>query len=232
VLLNVASQTGYENGRGKRFRDFTFEYLPIPEERKYVREESGIPKFRDLGFKRVKTPNEYAHFDPEFKTFTYGHVGRYGENRLLIDLEDQGILFFFASLQTGKNWAPYIIGYLLQPKIVDCRKLDEEQILEYRNNGFARNAHLKRNHRDVDLLIKGRSGSKRLKRAFPLTDGYWRSRYTPLSMPLRPLILEQSRNRITKGPWYHRTLRCDDAIKLVSTVRRWQNRTRWPDWEE
>jgi len=231
ALVNVASNTHYPNGRGNRFAKFTFDYLPIPEDREYIGRRSGIPTFRKIGFTRVITPSDHVHLDPEFKTFTYGHYSRYGETNVLLDLNNHGILFFYASLQTGENWAPYILGYFLNPRVIDCRKLKEEQIFAYRNNGFARNAHLKRSHPEVHLLIKGQTGSKRLKRAFPLTSEYWHSRYTPLSRPLRPIISELTGRRVTKGGWYRRTLRCTRANMLLSMIERWQERTSWPGLE-
>ena len=93
--LNIASSKENLNGRGGIHpEDRTFQYLPI-EETKSAR---NAPTYRDLGFADVQYPDIRVHQDPEFKTFTYGHVRRgFGDDRLW-DMERGDILFFYATL--------------------------------------------------------------------------------------------------------------------------------------
>ena len=124
ILINVGSSSSNPNGRGRIFRDFTFEYLPIPESRKT---RDHVFTYQDLGFAHVKFPDLPAHLDPEFETFTYGHVTRgFGDIRNLLKLSDSDILFFYATLQKASDWSTYIIGYFRNLKVYDCRGLSRE----------------------------------------------------------------------------------------------------------
>jgi len=86
VFINVGSSSNNPNGRGKISKDGTFEYLPIPEVAETARK---VPTYRDLGFAGVRSPDLSVHFDPEFETFTYGHVKRgFGDTSSLVRLRE------------------------------------------------------------------------------------------------------------------------------------------------
>lgn len=66
VLTNVGSSDSNPNGRGRIFKDYTFEYLPIPEQRKTAQK---VSTYRDLGLGHVRYPDLPVHLDPEFQTY-------------------------------------------------------------------------------------------------------------------------------------------------------------------
>jgi len=214
VLLNVGSSGSNPNGRGRIFEDFSFEYLPIPEtEETKVK----VPTYRELGFSCVKFPDLPVHLDPEFETFTYGHVKRgFGDIECLLKLKRDNILFFYVTLQKREKWYPCIIGYFTNLELHDCRELTREQIQSFKYKGFANNAHLKRIDPYVDFLIKGGKGSQLFKKAFPLSED---SNPRELRKSLRDIILTATGKKIESGkPWFRWTLTCNKTDKLLRMV--------------
>jgi hypothetical protein len=218
VLINVGSSGSDPNGRGRIFKDFTFEYLPIPESEK-TREK--VPTYREIGFADVRFPSLPVHLDPEFKTFTYGHVKRgFGDLQCLLQLGKNDVLFFYATLQKEEEWSPYIIGCFRILKVYDCRKLSKREILSFKSRGFANNAHLKRADPSVDLLIKGIEGSELLNRAFPIAED---KDCLTLRRPLKNIILSATGKKVKPGaPWYRWTLTCNNCPKLLESIEVWQ----------
>lgn len=214
VLINVGSSSSNPNGRGRIFKDNTFEYLPIPEEEE-TRES--VPKYRDLGFVHVKYPNLPVHLDPEFETFTYGHATRgFGDVQNLVKLGKEDVLFFYATLQKEDDWSPYIIGYFKSPSVIDCRKLSEEEIFNLKTKGFKNNAHLKRIDPYIDFLIKGGEGSRLLQKAFPLAED---KNHGMLRESLEDTILTATGKKIKAGtPWFRWTLVSDNCSKLLAMI--------------
>jgi hypothetical protein len=204
VLINVGSSSLNPNGRGKIFDDGTFEYLPIPEEAETAEK---LPTYMDLGYSNIKFPNFSVHVDPEFETFTYGHVKRgFGDIQSILKLKNDDALFFYASLQGEKYWAPYIIGYFRGLEVYDCRNLSDEEIRSFKLKGFENNAHLKRVDPSVDLLIKGNQSSRLLTRAFRLTEN---DQSKKLGKSLQDVLLTASGKKIqTEKPWFRWTLIC------------------------
>jgi hypothetical protein len=94
------------------------------------------------------------HFDPEFKTFTYGDPT--SKRKYLLKLEKDGILVFYAGLspyQNDKQKAGlYIIGYFTIQEILDFNELTKEQIKGCYKK-YYNNAHIKRNYGTEDLVI-------------------------------------------------------------------------------
>lgn len=213
VLINVGSNSSSPNGRGRIFEDLTFEYLPILEG-KETREK--VPTYRELGFSHLRSPDLPVHVDPEFETFTYGHVRRgFGDLRALLKLKKKDVLFFYATLHNGEDWSVYIIGYFTNLKVYDCRGLSRKKILGLNSRGFANNAHLKRVDPSVTLLVKGGKGSKLLKRAFPLTED---NKNLALRESLVDIMHTATGKSIRSGtPWFRWTLTCS---KLGHLLRR------------
>jgi len=218
VLINMGSSNSKPNGRGRIFKDLSFDYLPIPETKK-TRET--VPTYRDLGFANVRFPDLPVHLDPEFETFTYGHVRRgFGDMKNLLRLEEDVVLFFHATLQREYGWSVYIIGYFNNIEVCDCRKLSDEEILRLESKGFTNNAHLKRVHPSVnlDLLIKGGKGSRLLNNAFPLAE---ENDNLTLRRTLGNIIHTAGGEKIKSGtPWFRWTLTCrnpDQLLKMIST---------------
>ena len=214
VLINVGSSSRNPNGRGRIFNDLTFEYLPIPEA---LETKESVPTYRDLGFTNVAFPDLPVHLDPEFNTYTYGHTKRgFGDIKSLIQLKKEDVLFFYATLQKGDDWSPYIIGYFKNIEVFDCRKLPEKQILGFKSKGFLNNAHLKRVNSSVALLIKGGTGSKLLKKAIPLAEDH---SHLALSSSLINFISTANGRKIKpEAPWFRWTLICSNADELLRMV--------------
>jgi len=214
VLINVGSNSSSPNGRGRIFEDLTFEYLPIPESGE-TREK--VPTYRELGFSYLKFPDLPVHVDPEFETFTYGHVRRgFGDLRSLIKLEKKDVLFFYATLHNGEDWSIYIIGYFTNLKVYDCRGLSRKKILGLKFTGLANNAHLKRVDPSVALLVKGGKGSKLLKRGFPLTEDI---NNLALRESLIDIVHTATGKNIRSGtPWFRWTLTCSKSEHLLRKI--------------
>jgi hypothetical protein len=213
VLINVGSNSSNPNGRGRVFGDLTFEYLPIPESEQTAER---VLTYGELGFNSVKFPNLPVHLDPEFETFTYGHVRRgFGDVGTLLRLrEDQnGVLFFYSTLQKENDWFPYIIGYFRNLRIHDCRRLAKEELRKLKSEGFSNNAHMKRIDPSVDFLIRGGEGSGLLKTAFLLSANGDRS---VLRESLKNTILTATGKKIKKGkPWFRWTMLTSKADELL-----------------
>lgn len=217
VLINIGSNTRYPNKRGRISNDQSFDYLPIPE---YESIREKIPTYLDLGFSHVDSPDLLVHLDPEFNTFTYGHIIRFGEIRALLNLEKNDHLFFYATLSElnkEKRWAPYIIGYFKIKEVVDCRDLSDEEIFQLKAIGFGLNAHLKRNSPSVDILIKGTAESILLNRAFPLADKF---NHLELKKSLINLVHTLKDETITPNtPWYRWTMITHNSDTLINMIQ-------------
>jgi hypothetical protein len=117
--------------------------------------------YRDIGLTNLEFPHLPVHHDPEFQTYTYGHIVRgFGDNKLW-ELESNDFLFYYSTLDLlphKKEWGTYIIGYFIINCVVDTRKMAVEEIkgLEI----FQNNAHIKRKNPKVDLLVKGKENSR------------------------------------------------------------------------
>jgi hypothetical protein len=220
VILNIGSNvSGINgiNGRGRIFQDGTFEYLPIPEHRETI---SHVPTYRDLGFEHVKFPDVAVHLDPEFETWTYGHVERgFGDISSILKMKEDGAhsnLFFMSNLQSEKGWFPYIIGVFGDLEIYDCRTLSSKDVQNLRVNGFKNNAHLKRRDSRVDFLIKGTSGSGLLPKAFQLSEN---DNPLQLSKSLSDIISTPTGKNVETGKsWYRWTLLCTRPDLLLKKI--------------
>jgi len=221
VSMNVASRSSDPNGRGRiNINDTTFEYLPIPEGKETVND---IPTYSELEWiekENLKKSNLPVHLDPEFKTYTYGHIKRgFGDVSSILDLE-KGDYFFFhstlADLEDSNKWLTAIIGYLEVKKIVDCRDLSSSEIKAI--NGFENNAHLKRKEPNVDFLVSGTEDSKLLERCIPLS-----SLKSPrcLKEDSEELIRTPTGKKINGGsPWFRWTLKILEPEKILKRVER------------
>jgi hypothetical protein len=215
VLINVGSSSSNPNGRGKIFKNFSFEYLPIPEKEKTVEK---VRTYGELGLTEVRFPDLPVHLDPEFATYTYGHVRRgFGDIESFLKMKEdkEGVLFFYATLQNGDRWFPYIIGYFQNLEMYDCRRLTKKEIMNLKTKGFSENAHIKRIDPSVDFLIKGGHGSRLSERAFPMADNN-----DPLQLrkSLDDMVFTATGKRVESGkPWFRWTLTCD-AKKLINAL--------------
>jgi len=217
ISLNIGSNSRYINGRGQIDPvDLTFQYLPIPETKPVVLK---VPTYAELQVKKkqLKDPNQLVHFDPEFRTCTYGHIKRgYGDINALLSLNEGDYLFFHATLSHPNKpslWLTAIIGYFIIESVHDCRGLAKEEIQEQYGDRFKSNAHLKRVDPSVDLLISGSKKSKLFGHAIPLSN---------FSVPLRlnnrfkSIITTVSGKQIDDGkPWYRWTLKVNAPEEII-----------------
>jgi hypothetical protein len=210
----VGSSSANPNGRGRIFKDLTFEYLPIPETAKTT---ARVPTYGELGFTSVHYRDLPVHLDPEFRTFTYGHVKRgFGDIQSIHKLQRDDALFFYATLQKESEWAPYIIGYFRDLEWHDCREMSVEEILSFKMKGFSNNAHLKREEPHADFLIKGGENSEYLTKAFALTI---EDNHLKLRDELEDIILTTTGKKIESGkPWFRWTLTCSKCRELIEAI--------------
>jgi hypothetical protein len=144
--------------------------------------EPAAPTYRQLGFTdldrkcpkllAVKYPDAYAHVDPEFQSFTYGHMKRVGDD-ILWELRQGDILFFYSTLDLlpdRKRWSVYIIGYFEVDEKEDTRGKTQGEIRSL--PGFQSNAHLRHVNvgADLDLLVRGSTASRLYEHAIPLSE--------------------------------------------------------------
>lgn len=171
LLLRVGIDKGCGGALAPIFADGSFEYIPIPE----WRESSETRTFGNTVGEHAqplftydlpkKLENAKMHVDPEFETFTYGDPSI--KRTYLLKLEPGDLLVFYAGLQPwdydGEN-ALYIIGYFTIQKIIDLRRLSEDE-REYIRKLYLNNAHVKRQHDDAVIVIGEPTKSRRLDKA-------------------------------------------------------------------
>jgi len=214
--INIASSSKNPNGRGPIDPpDFSFEYLPIPEESEIIDE---IPTYAELDWisqENIPVLDKPVHLDPEFKTYTYGHATRgFGDMGLLMDLKEGDYLFFHSTLDNKhepSEWLTAIIGYFEIEKVIDCRELSSSEIKEM--GGFENNAHLKRKDSGVDLLISGTEDSKLLEKCVPLSSF---EDPRKLKDEFKEFVMTPSGKEINDGnPWFRWTLKVTEPEKML-----------------
>jgi hypothetical protein len=160
MLLRVGIDKGCGGSLAPIFEDGSFEYIPIPEvdpasneSRTY--ENTKGRKGQPLAYylpRRIK--DSCMHFDPEFRTFTYGDPT--SKRKFLLKLDKDDLLVFYAGLtpymNTNFNEALYIIGYFTIDRIIDFNQLTESEADEVAKN-YRNNAHIKRTMDFQDLVI-------------------------------------------------------------------------------
>lgn len=167
-LINVGSNTQMKGRAPIDPNDLTFEYWPFNEQGN-------------------------VHHDPEFETYTYGHVKRgYGHERML-ELGEGEKLYFYATLENKEdsNWIAGIIGYLElelgfvtkqleapnkcleSAKNSEVWKVIDGKVSEYVNREYSdrmwKNPHLN-GAPSPDILVVGSENSEKFDRAVPLTN--------------------------------------------------------------
>ncbi|AKB67660.1 Nmad3 family putative nucleotide modification protein [Methanosarcina mazei] len=183
MLLRVGIDTGSGGTLGPIFKDGSFEYIPIPEG--YLSEEDktygntigrkGLP-LSTYVFKSLKDVG--MHFDPEFKTYTYGDPT--SKRSSLLRLQKNDLLVFYAGLkpynQKKEEAALYIIGYFTVKEVIDFNLLSTEEREKYCKR-CKNNAHIKRmeilgeEHLDDLVIIMGqKNGSKLLDKAIKISE--------------------------------------------------------------
>ncbi len=183
VLLRVGIDSGSGGMLGPIFENGKFEFTPIPTDnsserlgRTYANTKGRYgrmlieyfpPQIRQ---KMLKHP-KFLHFDPEFKTKTYGDPTL--PKRGLKKLETGDWLVFYAGL---KGWpysetlpsALYIIGYFVVEEAGFYPDLKRKGVI----GKFKQNWHILNNDprkKDKLILVKGGHGSRLLKKAIKIS---------------------------------------------------------------
>jgi len=170
VIINVGISTKY-GLPGPIFKDGTFKYVPIPESHP----SDLTPIYANLGVgKWAPSPDMFAHYDPEFKTMTFGDYefnekgGRNIRVANALNLEPKDFLFFFASLANKrdrrlcKTTGLYVIGFFEIRKILPYREARLSTLVK-------QNAHRLRSNDSGYTIWKGTKSSGLLECAVPMS---------------------------------------------------------------
>ena len=176
LFLRVGIDRGCGGTLSPRFPDGTFEYVPIPESPEHL---SGREvTYAELHGRHGGTLDKYsgstgfAHYDPEFETFTYGEPNRPKRSQLL-RLTAGDRLVFYSGFQ-GPDVVMgtcFVIGYLTV-RAIHRAPMDEPWPPASLAH-LHRNAHFRRNQADANLVVvEGDPSNSRLFRiARQLSDG-------------------------------------------------------------
>lgn len=168
MLLRIGIDKGTDGILAPIFQDGSFEYIPISEgddsqskEDRTYRNTIGRKGKCLSTYLPKRIENKTMHFDPEFKTYTYGDPTI--KRKFLLKLNKDDLLVFYAGLSPFQNnnhmTALYIIGYFAIQQIIDFNVLSQKEIEEYYQL-YPNNAHLKRSHDTKDLVIAIGDGSR------------------------------------------------------------------------
>ena len=180
ALLRIGIDTGSGGVHGPLFKDGSFEYVPIPDQFGVDRRTYGNTVGRQgrplVAYfpqsRQVSMMNRSVHYDPEFKTFTYGDPT--SPKAGLRRLEPGDMLIFYCGL---KGWdfesapALYLMGYF---EVEAAGKASDFEPAGLAGK-FARNFHVRHpsvyaEQKDRLVLVKGSLNSRLLKNAVRISD--------------------------------------------------------------
>lgn len=178
VLLRVGIDTGSGGMLGPIFDNGTFEFIPIVGSRDCLGRTYGNTMGRHgrklidyfPGARKVKMQDAPLHFDPEFKSYTYGDPTR--PKQSLKKLKRGDLLVLYAGL---KGWGDcktppglYIVGYFVVKDAGIYNDLKGDRRLK----PFAKNWHIlnhEKERSDRLILVKGGKGSRLLEKAVKIS---------------------------------------------------------------
>jgi hypothetical protein len=178
VLLRVGIDTGSGGMLGPIFDNGTFEFIPIVGSRDCFGRTYGNTMGRHgrklidyfLGKRKVKMQNAPLHFDPEFKSYTYGDPTR--PKQSLKKLKRGDLLVLYAGLKGWDCKTPpglYIVGYF----VVKDAGIYNDLKRDGRLKPFAKNWHILNEHEkdsfDRLILVNGGKGSRLLEKAVKIS---------------------------------------------------------------
>ena len=175
ALLRVGIDTGCGGMHGPLFRDGGFEYVPIPSSTgKHTygntrgRRSKPLASYFPLS-RQNKVKMQRIHFDPEFKTFTYGDPT--SPKAGLRRLERGDHLIFYSGLKGHgfkRSPALYVIGYFIVKAAGYASSFSDKQI----RRQFRTNHHIiAKDSRAALVLVKGGKGSRLFERAVCISAG-------------------------------------------------------------
>lgn len=181
VLLRVGIDSGCGGIQGPLFKDGTFEFVCIPDNKKVSVHTYGNMVGRDgkplIGYfaesRRKVMAEQHVHVDPEWETFTYGDPTT--PKRSLRHLNPGDFLVFYCGLQEWDSeggWncdrrpALYLAGYF-EVALAGMAGDFEQKVLAIE---FGRNFHVRypavfKQQKDDLVLVKGGAGSRMLHKA-------------------------------------------------------------------
>jgi len=188
VLLRVGIDSGSGGMQGPLLKNDLFEYIPIPDtfqkkgvdKRTYGNTKGRYGRYLIDYFskgRRKKMAKQPMHFDPEFKTFTYGDPTTVKGS--LRKLKTGDLLVFYCGLSKWdpRNGLPkgshnlYIIGYFE----VDLARYAQDFPKETRRKLFRENFHVMhqpvfQKQKNRLVLVKGNKKSGLLKKAVKISS--------------------------------------------------------------
>jgi len=166
--------------QGPLFRDGTFEFIPIPDDRMLDRRTYGNTVGRSgrplaelfHSRRRQRMADHPMHVDPEFETFTYGDPTP--PKKGLRQLEKGDLLIFYSGLEGFDFESPpalYIIGYFEVQVAGLATSFSPTQI----SQDFAQNFHVRHRalfeqQKEQLVLVKGGKDSRLLNKARLLSE--------------------------------------------------------------
>ena len=234
LILNVGATKTNDGLYSPIFPDGTFKFLP------FISGEGNVSPitYRTLDLQDYVPEgmeDVEVHNDPEFETFTYGHVIRFNEKKVMKNIKPGDYLFFMVGMQyvgeakrrkswINPNWGMYIVGYFKLKEILTLE--DIKRNADRVEHKYSKNAHIIRG--DVpfgpDYLFKGRKeSSKLLDIVVPLSSAEDPRRladpligilHTVTGRPIR----EDDRN------WYRWILKVEDRTlkELLNYIEKYQ----------
>jgi len=182
VLLRVGIDTGSGGILGPLFRDGSFEYIPIPDrfkrhgvDRRTYGNTLGRHRRRLIDYFPPKCRKKLfqgpIHFDPEFRTYTYGDPTT--PKASLRRLGPGDLLVFYAGLKGWDHDCPpalYIIGYLEVTHAGHATDFTDTELRRFfRNNFHFMHKAVFADQRDRLVLVRGGQGSRLLNRAVKIS---------------------------------------------------------------
>lgn len=157
MMLRVGIDRGCGGILSPRYDDGSYDYIPIPESADAANPEKSV-RYSDLPSRHGGTlanlfgGTEFAHYDPEFETFTYGDPTA-KKRGPLSTLENGDYLIFYAGFSGNgiELGTLYAIGYFVVDNVY---KIPMNEPWPTTSLSFlANNAHMKRLNADPDLVI-------------------------------------------------------------------------------
>lgn len=176
LFLRVGIDRGCGGTLSPRFPDGTFEYVPIPESPEHL---SGREiTYAELRGRHGGTLDKYsgstgfAHYDPEFETFTYGEPSEPKRSQLLRLTAGDRLVFYsgFQGPDIAKGTC-FVIGYLTVRAVHRAPMNESWPPISLVH--LHRNAHFRRKNPEATLVVvEGEPSSSRLfTNALQLSDG-------------------------------------------------------------
>jgi hypothetical protein len=179
VLLRVGIDTGSGGILGPLFRDGSFEFVPIPDRRGVDKRTYGNTRGRHgermIDYfpeaRRKTMSGQSIHFDPEFRTFTYGDPTT--PKVSLQRLNEGSLLVFYAGLK-GLDFACrpalYIIGYFEVRHAGLAASFTRAELRSFRKNSHVMHAGVFKQQKHSLVLVRGGTGSRLLEKAVKISS--------------------------------------------------------------